>query len=400
MGLNCCTLRDPGERGGVHFGQDSVGPTRRVIAGHKALVGLGENVCFAPLYVANTDSKPQKRRLAVSSRDQVRTYALCDDDAGNVRLEFLDQFTLEPSETLTCVSFSDHLCSRFLVGAVTSERPVARQDGDEDRPRSDNGEFVKSVSIRMWDLDNHFKLVKELKGNQAEISCLGVSALRIYSGDEAGLCWVFDKMENYHASTTCRLPAKLHKGAILGLDVDPHFLYTIGTDNLICVWDGRTLDSLITLRADHHNGFVVRSLAGIQRPSSRWGLSQGPGRGTKSPAGLVFVTAISDRAEGLLMEWNLHTHQCNACVKAHDGRVTSLTFGPYDNGPVITGGTDAAIRVWDLSGLQCLKTIDEYMTELRCLCVEPQHRFFSLGADGWLKVWSLVDDDPHFSPFR
>jgi len=94
----------------------------------------------------------------------------------------------------------------------------------------------------------------------------------------------------------------------------------------------------------------------------------------------------------MLLAWNLSTGQLPQSVKAHDPVVTAVAYGPYDNGPILTAGGDAMIRVWDTNSLQCLRSVRNQGGIVNFIGVEPQHRFFTLDSGGWLRSWTLVDN--------
>lgn len=93
------------------------------------------------------------------------------------------------------------------------------------------------------------------------------------------------------------------------------------------------------------------------------------------------------------MKWDLTAKGCVRSLHAHEAHILSLCFGPYDNGPVITGGADGLIKLWEVSTMAILGVLNEHRCEIRSMCVEPQHRFFSCGSDGVLKVWNLTLGD-------
>lgn len=259
--------------------------------------------------------------------------------------------------------------------------------------------------MRILDGEDGLKAVHEFQCGKTEITCLAVSIVRIYVAHFDGSCLSFENISSGSRSTwqsqaSIDQPTKLHCGPVCGIDADPYFVYSVGADSTISVWDATLEHEQMRLEACTAPGdFHIRSLTGVLRPSSRWGLSRGHNRGTKSPCGLLCVTGMSKRAEGLLMTWNLSSRVCLHCVRAHDGLITALAFGPYDNGPVLTGGEDMCIRVWDLFFLRCIRCIGANSAEIHGLAVEPQRRFYSLAADGILKVWALMDDAAH-EPLR
>jgi len=411
---HCCTTRDLSEtdrNGVVTFGAHG---QRRAIAVERAHVGRGDRISFSPLYRESRQVRarasvqpPEVRRLAVSSCDQIRIFGLSESIDGKVRLEMLPLGTMNlnssekvDSETLVCAMFSDQGSSRYMVGGVNPiESTDSKDEYKEDavsnngsgEPPATNGAASRSrpAVLRMWDIDLGFKIIKEYVCTKANITCLAISTrgAKIFVADDAGVVCIFEKQ----TSKPLIEPVQLHQGAVLALEVDPHFVYTIGADKLIAIWDARWLSPQVLLEAELC-GHSIKQLSGVLRPSSRWGLSQGPARGTQAPSGLLFVTALSENNHGLLTSWQLGTKVCSNCVEAHAGLINACVFGPYDNGPVLTGGTDNCIRVWDVFTLQCLKTISEHEGVIHGLAVEPQHRFYSLAADGLLKVWTLVEE--------
>merc|ERR1711957_596994 len=107
------------------------------------------------------------------------------------------------------------------------------------------------------------------------------------------------------------------------------------------------------------------------------------------PSGLLLTSALSEVGEGILMSWNLESRCCLYCVQAHHGPIRTIAHGPHENGPILTGGADKRLCVWD-SRLQCQSSVlCEHQTEVHGLAIEPDECFYSIAGDGVLRAWSV-----------
>eukprot|EP00397_Hematodinium_sp_SG-2012_P064564 GEMP01091593.1.p2 GENE.GEMP01091593.1~~GEMP01091593.1.p2 ORF type:complete len:145 (+),score=37.58 GEMP01091593.1:55-489(+) len=131
----------------------------------------------------------------------------------------------------------------------------------------------------------------------------------------------------------------------------------------------------------------------IHRPATGWPVNRRTNGGFHI-AGLVFIACEDEHGDGCIVKYNLSTSHIVRASWAHDGAIAALVFGPYDNGPLFSGGVDSWIKVWDISTLRCIKVIEAYGAyAVQAMVVEKRKGVISLGANGVLKVWSLVMEE-------
>jgi WD40 repeat protein len=307
--------------------------------------------------------------LVLANAEQIRVYLAIDRE-----LAFENHLIFENDEKLTAMCFANFLSPKLLLGAL---------DGPSGHV------------IRCWDLDSKIAPVRDLQGPRATVTALRASPFRLYAVDSGGTCYLWEKVDQeYDSNPTVTVP--LHAGPMLGLEVDGSFLFAVSADQ-IQVLDGRKLDGVQDIKRDMlaEEKPLARLTAAV-RPVSRWTANQGPARGGRSLGGVLFIAAVSLENTGVILEWSLSLKKVKHTVIAHDVPVTALLFGPYDNGPLISADANGGIRIWDLCSMKLLVNV-RTTAGVKCLAVEPQRRFFTTDEDGYLKTWTLMDDEqPRF----
>ncbi|XP_023321127.1 F-box/WD repeat-containing protein 7 [Eurytemora carolleeae] len=90
--------------------------------------------------------------------------------------------------------------------------------------------------------------------------------------------------------------------------------------------------------------------------------------------------------------WSLDTGICEGILEGHKDAVTCLTIDSSEV-KIITGSLDRTIKVWSISSLDCLRTLDWMSSEghtgvIRCLQAD-EWRIISAADDKTIKVWDL-----------
>ncbi|KAG7195033.1 pre-mRNA-splicing factor prp46 [Scheffersomyces spartinae] len=86
------------------------------------------------------------------------------------------------------------------------------------------------------------------------------------------------------------------------------------------------------------------------------------------------------------IQWELQ----RVMASAHDGWVRSVAMDPVTNDWFVTGGSDAAIKVWDLTTLKLKAVISGHILGVRSLAVSPRYPYlFSGSEDKTVRCWDL-----------
>mmetsp|Transcript_30942 Transcript_30942/g.65602 ORF Transcript_30942/g.65602 Transcript_30942/m.65602 type:complete len:543 (+) Transcript_30942:124-1752(+) len=116
----------------------------------------------------------------------------------------------------------------------------------------------------------------------------------------------------------------------------------------------------------------------IKRPQTRWsGVASAHKKGLiqkKTAYGTLFVAAILGPAgatgsvgpgAGILMEWSLGEHpRLRSIHTAHESPIVAMSFGPYDNGPLVTADLRGSFRVWEMALSGGLQLSQQIMTDV------------------------------------
>eukprot|EP00397_Hematodinium_sp_SG-2012_P020552 GEMP01021178.1.p1 GENE.GEMP01021178.1~~GEMP01021178.1.p1 ORF type:complete len:339 (+),score=50.77 GEMP01021178.1:327-1343(+) len=313
------------------------------------------------------DAKHEKR-VAVASSCNVLVFEVVELDG----LDFREEHAFSTSG-VTTIGFpdeatSDNLCLGYVDG-----------------------------TIRIYSCVKSFTLLQKLTNHRCEITVIASSQDYLIIGDAEGVISVTQKPEQGGDGWSFVKKEAKHPGSVVSLVVDRCFAYSISTDLYIRIWAHPSLVPISTIdcevvhppsRAEAVN---LQRLLVVERPTSRWGL-QGSIRGTDNhPGGMLF--AVGERActeEGVLLEYNLAKNEWTSASVAHEKCISTMVFGPYDNGPLITATVDGTIDMWKWSsGEMICKTLGEVVRDgsgPTALVTEPQRRLYTL-SEGILAAW-------------
>lgn len=352
-------------------------------------------VAFSPLWAAGT------RRLAVANAQTVHVYRMSD---GKFERPILES-TLEVEEgfSVTALIFRDEEYSRAFAIAC---RPDARRGVKHYIriwPCDPSGEQLRetsqSVAPRALQRDAY---IHSLDDHVAPVSHLAVNSTYLVSCDASGECRVWQK----NRDMALRATARLHKGPVVDVAVDKHFVYSLGEEANLRIWSTELLKPVAVIQIDSIEASCLMAspspdmalvpvlssnqaspqergssmslqlsrLSALKRPVSRWSGGQATsGRGTtNTPRGLLFVAGTMAKGQyaagenaGVLMEWSIGaTSCCQNAVIAHDVPILSIAYGPCDNGPLITCDANGLCRIWDCSPrLWCSQQIEASGTQ-------------------------------------
>lgn len=383
----CCSIR---EKDG--FGKPFAPSPHFVCSEVEMALDKLSFVAFSPLWATGI------RRLAVASTRTVHIYRM--SDSGKFEVPKLES-TLEMEEgfAVTALIFRDEDTSRAFVIACRPEAPSRGikhyiriwpcdpLSGDPQMP----GTTSQSLAPRALQRDG---VIASLEDHVAPVSHLAVNSTCLVSCDASGECRLWQK----NRAMACRATARLHKGPVVDVAVDRHFVYSLGEESNLRIWSMElkevaviqidsieasclmgSFDAPLPLLSvpsqanpnekDTASSIQFSRLSALKRPVSRWSGGQAAsGRGTTStPRGLLFVAATMAKGQsaagenaGVLMEWSIgSTSCCQSAVIAHDVPIASIAYGPCDNGPLITCDVTGLCRIWDCSPrLWCSQQIE------------------------------------------
>lgn len=320
------------------------------------------------------------KRLAVASDNEVHVYRVMSDEdvtTGNMPPLVLEHVLhMETGDIVHSIAFSDDNSSRHLVVAQGQESGNKQQLGIWLCDVPESWEVIRGAEVPtpiewngegpMFALQSHF----------APVCCLGVNGTFLVSADQKGDCCLWQK-NRY----VLRAAARLHDGGVVDLVVDRAYVYSAGTVNCtICIWSLPELSHLHSILIDIPDSFLgealsisdpyfsqkckISKITRIKRPVSRWAGSTRPRDSSSNqggPVGILYIAAETATGTflpfpnaGLILEWNLGTEpECRSITVAHESPIIEFEYGPYDNGPLLTGAADGVFGVWD-----CVPTIN------------------------------------------
>lgn len=392
----CCSVREKNDR---LRGLPSIGSPQFWCIEVEVRIEVPKHISFAPLW--HNEGSPIKR-LALAGGREVHVYRVHEEFVASDVPQLLLERTLQlpVGQVVHGVIFSEDSSSRNLVVAYGGDKSTS---GSSSAPTNTESKHILRVfsceapCVKLdrglaesslpapWTLDDDFSVT--LEEHLAPITKLAVSPTYMLSADADGECKVWQKNRAFHK----RAAAKLHHGGVADLVVDRLFAYTVGTEECkICVWSVPELTPVLSIPADNlsvyladigdiggipnpslplvaTNPYKLSKLTALRRPTSRWAGSQGSSRAAKTPKGCLYVAGVlaedsevAKAGTGIVMEWSLGPEPiCHSAQVAHDAAISSLAYGPYDNGPLVTAGSDTVFRVWDsVPRLHCSQSVE------------------------------------------
>lgn len=328
------------------------------------------------------------------------------------------EYTMEMEKdlTITGMMFGERGDEGFARGAATSLVVAAGpQNGTSESSShmariwacdaATEAEFEAKQQSTSWRWNEGF--VGSLDLHTAKIFRLGLSSRFLITADIAGWCRTWDKLKAF----SCRAGKRLHgegeePGALADITSDRHFLYSVGAVDLsVRIWSIPDLRPVMTLSAElpssgqflappcspssesksrasvevtakvewkcsclPGDSAVIRldqtpqlsRLTGVQRPTSRWTGAQPSEKvrqGAK-PRGSLYITGDLAMGGGsVVMAWSLGASpECHTLEVVPEAEISTIAYGPYDNGPLITTGRSGIVRVWDfVPKLMCVQ---------------------------------------------
>jgi len=369
------------------------------------------NLIFAPTWL--TDASVI-RRLCSYTSDRACMWNSVHPDLETLWPEA--DIIMEPGEMLLHCAFYDNRSPAFIVACLLWDKAHIMNKTPEGPSDDFAVDFETLMTIRIW--DRNFNTLKTLELSQPDglaiVSAISCSAFYIYVGDEFGSIHSWEKKSLSNVTKMDSMEsavAKHHDGKVVAIDADPHFCYTMGQDQMVCVSYADGLNVIFKINLgnpmsafDPRFGTAVRITARsgnhLLRPCSRWAMSQSVpnkrGVTPQGPRGFVFLSAINQDNAGVIMKFVLNRSNPAPlevqCINAHDCPVKVCKLGPYDNGPLLTVGEDEKeLHFWEIHSMQLLMVmnISAPVSAVSAIAVHPQECFYSINKEGQIAIWAF-----------
>lgn len=105
-----------------------------------------------------------------------------------------------------------------------------------------------------------------------------------------------------------------------------------------------------------------------------------------SADGQILVTGGSDKA---IKVWDLKTGQLKKTLQSDSGRVTTVAITP-DGKTVVSGSTDRRVRIWDLTRTQRPRVLTGHPDQVNLVSITPDGKTVISGSYGAIKQWDLA----------
>ena len=226
-------------------------------------------------------------------------------------------------------------------------------------------------SVKLWDIDTDL-CFKTLSEHNQRVRCVEFhpqgKILASSSSDNTIKLWDL-------ATGKCLQTLAEHSSYVwsLAFSEDGKMLASGSEDRTIKLWDVMTGKCLATLKG--HTGWV-RSVAFCRNSANR---------SLYSTRNIL----ASGGGDGALKIWDVSTGQCLKTLTGHKQRVRSVTFSP-DGNKLASGSGDHTIRLWDYEQGQCTKTLHGHSSRLGAIAFSPDGNILASGGeDRAIKLWDV-----------
>ena len=137
------------------------------------------------------------------------------------------------------------------------------------------------------------------------------------------------------------------------------------------------------------------------RRSSKRGSTNGNDKDKNKKRGMrphfppfMFIAGQNKRDEYCIQKWFVRAKKGKVPEKRLDfkptnSEIVSISFGPYNNGPLVTGMKDNKMIIWDSSYGEILKSLDGCSGTVNDIVVEPNCHAWSVDDYGEIVAWRL-----------
>jgi WD40 repeat protein len=154
------------------------------------------------------------------------------------------------------------------------------------------------------------------------------------------------------------------QGRAVAFSPDGHMMATLGTDNVLRLWD----------------------VASAQAKAALFPCCLSVTAVAFSPDGRTLATAD---VEGDVKLWDVAAQQIRAAMPGHIGPVYSVAFSP-DGRTLVTGGHDTTVRLWEVAGGQPLGTLPGRTGRVYSVAFGPDGTLATGGGDATVRLWDLA----------
>ena len=153
-----------------------------------------------------------------------------------------------------------------------------------------------------------------------------------------------------------------HQILSVGYSQNGNFVFTLGSDHKIIVWEKAT-------------GNIHRTV------------TAGPGRSDAAAFSSDDRFLISGGADQTVIVWNLALGEVFRQLDGHEGAVTCVTAG-VDPSIIASGSIDRTVRIWDISMGEVLHVLEGLPDKVTSLDFHPDGDLIIAGsADGTVAIW-------------
>ncbi len=248
-------------------------------------------------------------------------------------------------DNLSCLMTLRGHCNKFWSLEFSSDSALL-VSGSEDR------------SVRVWDT-RLGQAVMELRGHESRVWAVSCSAdqrwIASASDDLAVIIWDMQSGISRHVM-------RGHENWIraVAFGSDSSLLASAGEDDRICIWDVAS-------------GALVRTFSGEMVR--------------------VFSVAfcgqwiVAGGADHRIRIFSLVDGRCIGDLVGHSGAISSVRSGA--KGSLVSCSVDGTVKIWDLSRLDCLCTLDVGSKVWYALPLDEERLVVSASDDGMLRLWSV-----------
>ena len=263
--------------------------------------------------------------------------------------------------------FSFNKSDAALVDPSANDSGTRSNSGGELIDESLFGRFIH----RPWPIDKYSACSRTLVGHTSYVNCLMLSEdkTRLFSAGSDFLIKVWEL-----ASGKCVHTLKEHTGPIYCLKMLPMGTHLISGsfDTTIKVWDLKSMRCVNTLKGHTFDVNCMELLSNGQ-----------------------LLSASSDKTIKL---WNMFGQKCVKTFKGHAQGVLCLTLVVRDAAQqqqppsvrIVSGSFDNTIKLWELTGTECVATLQGHTAPVRSVKLAPDARsLFSCSQDKTIRQWNL-----------